>query len=281
MHYVYQIINLENGKKYIGVSNNPERRWYEHCNTQSKYYSMIHAAIEKYGTENFLFEVLEQYEDRKDALKREKELISLYRTQAPYGYNIHEGGGEPPKQNKITEDQAFNIIKQLKDLKIPRKTIIKNNKITYAILENINLGKAWRQEDLSYPIRPNEKEILLQRANNIKEQLKNTLKSQKEIAKEFGVSRGEVCGINSGKRFFDEKENYPLRKPIKGNRGKCGTKNTKKVKQFDLNDNLIATYSSVIQAAEAVKGSRSCIAACCRGEQKTSVGYKWQYDIDE
>ena len=72
MNYVYKITNLINHKVYIGVSNNPQKRWKEHCKGNVKYYSMISAAIKKYGETNFCFEILSQFEDREDALREEK-----------------------------------------------------------------------------------------------------------------------------------------------------------------------------------------------------------------
>ena len=57
------------------------------------------------------------------------------------------------------------------------------------------------------------------------------------------------------------------------------TKNTglsSGVYQLDLNDNIIATYSSMGKAAQAVGGSHSHISECCRGKIKTYKGYKWQ-----
>lgn len=33
--YIYKITNLINNKIYIGQTNNPNRRWKEHCNSNS------------------------------------------------------------------------------------------------------------------------------------------------------------------------------------------------------------------------------------------------------
>ena len=55
---IYKITNLKNGKSYIGQSVHIERRWSEHCIPSSK--SLIGKAIQKYGKENFSFQVLEE-----------------------------------------------------------------------------------------------------------------------------------------------------------------------------------------------------------------------------
>jgi len=48
----------------------------------------------------------------------------------------------------------------------------------------------------------------------------------------------------------------------------------KEVLQFDLQGNLLNTWSSVKQASESVKGD---IRACLIGKQKTAGGYLWKY----
>ena len=52
---------------------------------------------------------------------------------------------------------------------------------------------------------------------------------------------------------------------------------SKKVYQYDLENNLIAIYSSTGEAARKTGCSQAHIAACCRGERKTHKGYKWSY----
>lgn len=57
------------------------------------------------------------------------------------------------------------------------------------------------------------------------------------------------------------------------------TQNTGKstqVQQLDLQNNIIAIYNSMGQAAKAIGGSHSHISECCRGKIKTYKGYKWQ-----
>ena len=52
---IYKITNKINGKKYVGQSNNINRRFSEHCLRSE---IPIDIAIQKYGKENFVFEVL-------------------------------------------------------------------------------------------------------------------------------------------------------------------------------------------------------------------------------
>ena len=52
-----------------------------------------------------------------------------------------------------------------------------------------------------------------------------------------------------------------------------------KINQLDLNGDFIKEHDSIIQAAEAVGGSRVAIGMLCRGvgRAKTSAGFKWEY----
>ena len=56
--------------------------------------------------------------------------------------------------------------------------------------------------------------------------------------------------------------------------------NSKLVKQYDLQDNYIATYDSCTKAALSLgkpKSAKSAIANCCRGVTKSSFGFKWAF----
>lgn len=91
MGYIYRIRNNINGKCYIGKTINRVRtRWVDHINGYHPL-SLIHKAIEKYGLENFTFEVVE--EPSNDILnKRETFWIKHENSVSPNGYNLTEGG---------------------------------------------------------------------------------------------------------------------------------------------------------------------------------------------
>lgn len=274
MEYIYRITNDYDDKIYIGVTNDPQQRWYQHRYITPPYRSLIHEAIVKHGEEHFNFKVIEEYQSREEVLKREKELIKLLDCQVPNGYNIHEGGGVPPLQNTISAEIALSIIEDLVDNKLTKDEIIKKYSITKAILSNINFGKAWIDTNLQYPLRDNECEWYIERANKVKQMLKTTSKTQKEIGEELGLSRTVISSINSGNKFYDENETYPLRKALKGDKGKKG----KQVVQINVETSqIINEFSSAAEAGRKVKINSNSISKCCRGEQQTAGGYKWQF----
>ena len=52
---------------------------------------------------------------------------------------------------------------------------------------------------------------------------------------------------------------------------------SKPVLQFDLNDNLIKEFPSLMQVYRELGFSFQYISACCKGKYKTAYGYKWKY----
>lgn len=89
--YVYQITNKVNEKKYIGITNNPKKRWENHkCNNDPT--MVIAKAIKKYGKDNFEFKILLSGLSIEEASNKEIELIQSLNTRVPNGYNVAEGG---------------------------------------------------------------------------------------------------------------------------------------------------------------------------------------------
>lgn len=144
MHYLYRITNKINGKVYIGQTNNPEYRWYQHCSyakKDNKHKQYIHHAMAKYGTENFEFEIIATCRIQEDIDITEVLLIQQYDSRnSSYGYNLKSGGshglqseetkekirqatikqiaekGHPAQGHKWTEEQKANLSATLKAL---------------------------------------------------------------------------------------------------------------------------------------------------------------------
>lgn len=63
-----------------------------------------------------------------------------------------------------------------------------------------------------------------------------------------------------------------------GNRiNKVREKTKKKINQYDINNILIKSWNSIIEASNNLKINRHSIISCCKGKQKTAGGFKWQY----
>lgn len=105
-HCIYILQNVQNQKVYVGYSSNPPNRW--KCEksaafniNDSEYNNPLSRAIRKYGWEQFSKQIIEEFNEKQDALEAEKFWIEFLRTNRnkfgkEYGYNLHEGGNAPP-----------------------------------------------------------------------------------------------------------------------------------------------------------------------------------------
>ena len=120
--YIYQITNKINDKKYIGITNNIQKRWGNERSYPSdpRRRQVIQEAIHKYGADNFKFEVLARGLSVEEAVEQEARLIVALDTLVPNGYNVHPGGeyhphslskfgAENPNAN-LTEEEAQYIL---------------------------------------------------------------------------------------------------------------------------------------------------------------------------
>lgn len=215
MKAIYKIENKINNKVYIGQSKNPERRFQEHCKNVN-YKSLIYDAIKKYGVNNFNFEILGWYEDYND---KEKYYIKLFNSLAPNGYNLAEGGENPPilsgEKNpfsKITNEVAFKIKQELKNWDIPRRNILKKYKISENILRHINEGTSWFDLEEKYPLRPKESILNEFRVRKVIILLILSEIPLNQIGPLVGYGRSYAKEINSGRNHFNDKLVYPIRK---------------------------------------------------------------------
>ena len=91
---IYKIVNLINNKMYIGQSSDIYKRWKEHKKNLRRNLHVnkcLQAAVNKYGLENFRFDIIETC-DSAMLNSKEIELIEKYNTFAPQGYNLTRGG---------------------------------------------------------------------------------------------------------------------------------------------------------------------------------------------
>ena len=54
-------------------------------------------------------------------------------------------------------------------------------------------------------------------------------------------------------------------------------KHSKQVLQYDLDGNIIAEFSSIMEVERQLGFANNNISKCCKGKYKQAYGYKWQY----
>ncbi len=218
---IYKITNKINNKIYIGQSVRPFERFSQHCYNKQTNISLINKAIQKYGKENFNFEIIES--DIENYNEREKYWIKYYNSMIPNGYNLTEGGEEPPVHygsDNINTTHSLEEVQEVKRLLKETNLSIKEiaEKTTYdgSAIERINIGKIWNDPNETYPLRIlfNSNTKQQERWEKIVDLLLNTDFTQKEIAKMCGVQRSCVTMINNGKngkRWNTKNIPYPIR----------------------------------------------------------------------
>lgn len=226
---IYKIENLINGKVYIGQSVDIKERWNEHklINSRTSKESLkkqkypLYLAFQKYGLENFSFEILEECSLEELDIK-EQFYIKKYNSYVDFpnsnGYNLTLGGNG---NQKITEEKILNIVKLWEEgkttgeimsiLQIEKHAIIRYLKLfssTYTIEESdfrgrVNAGISHRKKVDCYDLWGN---------------FLKTYSSIDEAAKILELSASSIISCCKGKcsrvkdyRFTYEKEDKEIK----------------------------------------------------------------------
>lgn len=207
---IYKITNKNNGKVYIGQSNNVERRLSEH---KQKRTQTIDNIINVLGVENFDFEIVEEC-NQDDLDKKEKEYIEKY-DSVSNDYNIQKGGvnnsiGEGNGRARVSEKDVIYIRTAYDHHKSPKEIYEKDfkSKITKNQFQAIWQGKSWShimpevltEENKKYYIsEQNKTKALLSKEETLKYRKIYMHKTREEVYKNFILDKG---GILKKRTFF-------------------------------------------------------------------------------
>lgn len=266
---VYQHL-FPNGKSYIGITcQKPEMRW-----RKGKGYAettFVYRAIQKYGWNNIQHLILFTDLSKKEAEQKEQELIQLLDTTNPQkGYNLTYGGEGVLKYDYDRVIQLWN----------QGKTILEISEICGMHVSTLNrfleVGGYNRQQN---KIKQLEKKVNQYDLNG---HYLATFDSLKKAAQAVGASNNSgICNCCQGKMYQSkgyqwryDKGEYNDIEPVKSRKDVMPGKI---VEQYDLNNNLIATYNKIVEAASAVDASPSSISAALNGRHSTCKGFVWRY----
>ena len=208
--YIYMIINVINGKFYIGSTDDIKGRWHTHlyCLNKNIHHSKhLQHAWNKYGEEAFEFEVLEEFEveDKQEQFNREQLYLDLFKPwDSNIGYNISQkaeyGGfyaqiGEECHNAKITNEQAIQIKKLIIEGKTNKEIKDFFNCDDTQIISNIGYGISWR--DVGQELNEKCYEIYSYTRKGMRYATKDFINNNKEnILKlyfEDKLSTSEIC----------------------------------------------------------------------------------------
>lgn len=216
--YIYLYTNLVNDKKYVGQTNNFQRRINEHksnaFNPKSvNYDDTIHKAIRKHGYDNFKIELLEVIDNVEDyELVNEREVFWIKEKNSlttQWGYNVLEGGRNSWRSFLSKEDVI--IIKDLIKKQTPYSEIQKIYPISKTFISDINSGKFFFDASEVYPL------CSYRISSDIYDALiEDLLKPEltfKELSTRYGIAESTVKKFNYGTLqpgYY--KGEYPIRK---------------------------------------------------------------------
>lgn len=247
-----------NGKVYIGMTGvSPQKRWRNGNGYKSQ--ALVYRAIEKYGWDNIVHEIVSCKLRKEDAEKLEVELIKNHKsTDAKYGYN-NAVGGSINSGYKWNSDSGRLRMREVAKSRIISETTREKHRESYH--------------------------------NRVKYLLNSTEAREKQRISITGYkhteeSKAKMSEAHKGK-VMSQEQKRELSNRMMGNKIMCGrhlseeTKeklrhiNTKTVLQYTKNGNYVNQYCST-QEAKAKTGA-SHIAECCNGKRKSAGGYLWKY----
>lgn len=248
---VYKITNKVNLKVYIGQSINIRTRWKDHINSLNRGNShsiLLQRAWNKYGQENFSFEILELCEeDMLDEI--EIKYINIY-DACNNGYNIESGGNE----NKHLAEKT-------------------KQKIGHANRGRRHSEKSKRKMSES---RTGENNGMYGKhhSDEAKQKMSEAKKGKPGTPRsDYQKERARLA--NLGK----EKSEETRRKISEANKGHIPyNKNPHPVYCIELNQ----IFDTASDAGKNLNIHSSNIINCCEHIRKTCGGYRWMYaDSDE
>jgi group I intron endonuclease len=161
---VYKITCKINSKSYIGQARNVKERIKQHLwssfNPSKKDFDVpFHAALRKYGIENFDLDILEICE--ADELNdKECYWIKLFGTyvhaENAAGYNATEGGKQSVRRSKLTPDVLSEVYLLIKENVLTYDEIAAQFELTASTIKKINTGKICYNSAFTYPLRDNK-----------------------------------------------------------------------------------------------------------------------------
>lgn len=268
---IYKITNKVNGKCYIGQSNDIHRRWKQELAPNAKLNPHLARAFEKYGIDNFEFEIIEECQ-RERLNEREQFYIEIYHSIDPnLGYNKTEGGdGNLGRHFIMSEEQKEKIRKANTGRKYTDDKLINvryacqhkidpNQIVIYCYETNkyyLSIGKAAKElgickESIRHVINGQDNHALNYRFCKIDDNINEFIESCQQLD-----------------RYLQE-HNITLKqyyvRQAKPNKKQVLCIETKQI------------FESASEAARQMNLNKNCIIWCCNGKYKQTNNYHFRY----
>ena len=245
---VYLIVNMINGKMYVGqTTRDVWERFAEHCYDTK---SLIGKAIHKYGKENFLVEVLAECYAKEQLNTSEIFFIKILNTVAPKGYNLTEGGEGGVPSVETREKQSKLASERLSDPKERKK--ISESLIGRKDSEEVKARKSAAQK------------------KRYAENPKACQKQSEGLFKRFS-------NPDERKKQSDIMKKYKSEHPITEETRRAISAKKKKYRKQVYCPELDILFESVSLAAKFFKTEPTRISRVCLGKRKIYHGYHFEF----
>ena len=209
----------------------------------------LKSAIESYGKENFIKEIIETGISDKESLNiREQYWIQTLDTKSPNGYNLTDGGDGCQGMTQETKEK----IRQKNRLNVGEKCARygkKNSENHNRILREANLGRV--------------------QSEATKEKIGQSLRGMKR-SRESIIKQVETRKRNK-KPYTDERiENLKNKQP-----------HALKVSQYTKDCVFVAHYRSSKEAYRVTGINNATISKCCKGLLKSAGKFIWKFTNEE
>ena len=287
---IYKIINIINGKFYLGSSAYLQIRWNahkSHLKNNKHHAKYLQRSWNKYGADNFDFIILEKCDLNKETLlKREQYYLD---TLNPIFNNCKTAGstlgikmplefGEAITKRQTGRPSTLKGVKKSKDFGEKISSVTKGEKNPFFGKTHTTESKGIIKEKRKNQIMKNNKKVIqyiinsgvIKTFNSITEAAKeNNLKTCSNISESC---KGKKIIASSLWFYEDEFTDNELQKRLNKYKNKI-----KKVIQIDPNNLVqIKIWSSAKEAALSLNTFESCIRRSCKTKLK-AVGYLWSY----
>lgn len=205
-HYVYEITNLINGKKYIGKRSCK-------CKVEDDKYmgsgKLLKKAFEKYGKENFRKDIIAICGTEQDAYEQEYILISVYKAdEKAEFYNLSDGGkGFTSKQSKMLwRDERIRKIKSKQSKELWNDEEYRNKHIEYSRKQ---MKEMWKDEKYrKLFIQQSKARMSNERKNKQSEELKAKWKNKDYRNKMQEINKKPIILLNTLEIYKSAKDAY-------------------------------------------------------------------------
>jgi len=257
---VYRIVNLVNQKAYVGVTGNLKRRIQGHMTkARCGMGTAIHAAIRKYGDNQFVVDVLDLCDSQESALALEQVRIAELGTLVA-GYNLTAGGDgirslapESMKRLRVSLSAALRGKPKSPAHRASMSECRMGMKFSPTHLENLSIAMTGRKaSDAS-----RAKMSLLRKGKPLSEQHR------------------EKIGNALRGRVFTEQTLQNMRAGARAARGR-------QVECIESGQVFTTILDAVswLKVNGAPKADPSAIGRVCRGRVPRAYGYSWRYSND-